>query len=288
VLAGKTAVNLVVCVKEVLHVHGLRAPTATNRPGGLPAPNRADECAVELAVRLREAHGGQVTLVSFAPPAAEAVLELYLGLGAEQLVRVWDEARAAGDHYAVALTLSRAVATLAADLILCGECAYGGEDTGLFGPALAEQLGWPFVGRVIAVELDGGGASVQRLIERGDRTAIRAPLPAVLAVSPEANQPRYPAYAKVRRARRQALDLSAIGLVPAGLPQPQTRITAWAPTRPRPKKLFAPPSTASAADRLRMVSGGGPARKSQGPLLEGSPDEAAAQILQFLQQEKLI
>jgi electron transfer flavoprotein beta subunit len=269
---------------------------------------------VELAVRLREQRGGQVTLLSVASPEAEETLDLYLGLGAEALVRVWDPLLAGVDAAAVALILAAAARRLRPDLILCGDRALGGDGTGLTGPTVAERLDWPFAGSIVAAASaiepaeraseharhppsDDGRLIVHRLIERGDRQLLRIPLPAVIAVSPEADPPRYPAFARVRRAARSSLDLEALDLIPAATAAAlercpaacsPTQVTGWAPARPRPKKLFVPPSTASAADRLRMVMSGGRARPTGDNLVEAPPERAAEQIMQFLRQERLI
>jgi electron transfer flavoprotein beta subunit len=284
--------NLLVCVTDVFHPHDLRLPgTEGESPTGLRMTNRADECAVAMALRLSEQHGGEVRLLSVTPPEAEEILDMYIGLGAEALTRIWDPTIERLDARAVALILSRAAERLQPDLILCGDRALGGDGSGLTGPALAQRLGWPFVGSIVAAE--AGQESeiiVQRLIERGDRQVIRLPLPAVIAVSPEADPPGYPAFARIRHARRELLDLQALGLSPDSVRAALSplKVTGWAIAKPRPKKLFTPPSTASAADRLRMVMGGGKARAPQDAVIEAPPEKAAEQMLQFLRQEGLI
>jgi electron transfer flavoprotein beta subunit len=284
--------NLLVCVSEVWHPHDLRPPeNGTGQPLGLRMPNRADECAVCLAARLVEQRGGQVQLLSATPPDAEETLSVYIGLGATALVRIWDPGLERLDALSVSLVLSRAAERLKPDVILCGDRAFGGEGSGLTGPALAERLGWPFVGSTVAFEAVETGALVtHRLIERGDRQVIRVRLPAVIAVSREADAPGYPAFARIRRARREEWDLSHLGLTPDQVCNARSPLKAsgWAIAKPRPKKLFTPPSTASAADRLRMVMGGGKARTAQDATIEAPPEKAAEQILQFLRQEGLI
>ncbi|HZP80186.1 MAG TPA: hypothetical protein VFB21_00990 [Chthonomonadaceae bacterium] len=283
--------HIVVCVKDVFHPHDLRLPANGQKsPDGLRMPNRADECAVELAVRLRDQEGGRVTLLSIAPPEAEETLESLVGLGADALVRVWEARLAEADVAAVASVLAAVMRRQQAGLALCGDRAVGGAGTGLTGPLLAEILGWPFVGGAVALEAGKKeGMVVTRLIERGDRQVLYTPLPAVVAVSPEALTPGYPALAKIRRAKREVCGLEGIASEAEALsaPLPMTVID-WAIAKPRPRKLFAPPSTASAADRLKMVMGGGMAKKAQDSSVEAPPEKAAEQILQFLRQEKLI
>lgn len=284
--------NILVCVSEVLHPHDIQLPSnGTRAPSGLRMPNRADECAVEMAVRFCGRQGGSVTLLSVAPPESEEMLGMYVGIGAEALVRVWDAVLAEADVGTVAYVLAKALERLKPDLILCGDCALGGMGTGLTGPLLAEYLSWPFVGSTTDLQADSeGGLRVYCLIEHGDRQLLWVPIPAVIAVSPNAPSPRYPALAKIRRAKRETWDLKALDLKTEEITEAALPMTAteWVFARPRPRKLFMPPSTASAAERLRMVMAGGMKKKTQDNFVEESPEKAAEQILQFLRQEKLI
>jgi electron transfer flavoprotein beta subunit len=254
-------------------------------------PNRADEGAMELALRLQEKQGGEITVVSIAPPEAEETLMRVVGMGAGAFLRVWSETLAEADAFGVSLALAVALRRLNPDLVLCGERAAGGLGSGLTGPLLAERLGWPLLTGAVHLDTDTEGRLVtaQRLIERGDRMILQAPLPAVVTAAPESPTPRYPAPAKARRAAHTVLDLENPEIAAETLRAfPMLPTVEWTVARPRPKKLFTPPSTASAADRLRMVMGGGMQKKAQDNLVEAPPDKAAEQILQFLRQEKVI
>src|SRR5262245_66253000 len=85
------AMNILVCVKDVLSSKDIQLPAnGTGLPEGCRMPNQADECAVEMAVNLRNKNGGRVTIVSVAPPELEEVSGMYLGLGADGCALVWD------------------------------------------------------------------------------------------------------------------------------------------------------------------------------------------------------
>lgn len=284
------AMKIVVCVTFVYHHLDLQVPAkgVAEPPRGLPMPNRADEGAMELALRLCEAVGGSVTVLSVAPPEAEETLERVVGMGAAAFWRVWEPALENAEVFAVADALVSALTELQPDLILCGERASGGAGTGLTGPLLAEQLGWPLLVGATHLEADAGNVRVHRLLTRGDRMALEAPLPAVVTVSPESPTPRYPALAKVRRAARVVREGTGLHGETPRSPAPPLSEVEWTIAKPRPKKLFTPPSAASAADRLRMVMGGGMQKKAQDNLVEAPAEKAAEQILQFLRQEKII
>ncbi|MCI0590284.1 MAG: hypothetical protein L0Y67_01535 [Gammaproteobacteria bacterium] len=254
-------------------------------------PNQADECAIEMAVKLRNEFSGLVTIVSITPPDAEEISSMYIGLGADALMRVWDDALESADAGQIAFVLMRLSIQFSPDIILCGDRAVGGDGSGLTGPLLAELLGWPFIGGLVAINLGSDKDLIcSRLIERGDRQIIRTPLPVVISISPETGQPKYPAFARTRSATRQVFDIASLGLNPTvlGCFALPSKDSGWSEAKPKPKKLFTPPATASAADRMRMVMGGGESRKPQGNVIEVSAEKAAEQVLQFLRQEKLI
>lgn len=281
-----------VCVKAGFSSLELQpSGNGAGRPSGFLMTNQADECAIALAASLQSKNDGDLTLVSVAGSETEEILDFYVGLGADAIIRVWDEILTSADTMIIARVLSYVAKRVMPEVILCGDRARGGESSGLTGPLLAEFLGWPFLGSLVKVERsDEREITCFRLIERGDRQIIKVPLPAVLAASPEGQASPYPSYKRIRRARRKFMDLGALAM-----PTEEMESLAfaagrlfWTTAKPKPRKLFTPPSTASAADRMRMIMGGGKTRKPQSNLIEGAPDEVADQILQFLRQERLI
>ncbi len=140
--------HCVVCVKQVPDTSEVRVDPRTNaliREGVPSIVNPDDLHALELAVRMREAHGGRVTALSMGPPQAEQALRRCLAQGADAAVLLTDRAFAAADTFATTHVLALAVRRLAAetpvDLILCGRQAIDGE-TGQVGPGPAWASTW--------------------------------------------------------------------------------------------------------------------------------------------------
>jgi electron transfer flavoprotein beta subunit len=284
--------NILVCVRAVFSPQGLQPPSnGSDAPAGFLTTNRADECAIQLASRLLKKSIGELTLVSVSGAETKETLDFYVGLGANGIIRVSDQSLSGADAGAIAFVLAQVSRRVKPDLILSGDRAIGGEGSGLTGPLLAELLGWPFLGSLVEVELSGDTQlTCVRLIERGDRQIFNVSLPAVLAASPEVEGTRYPAYKRTRQATHQVLDLNALGVTQQQLDGLVSAVTnsQWTIAKPKPRKLFTPPSTASAADRMNMIMRGGQTRKPQSSFVEGTPDKVAEQILQFLRQERLI
>jgi len=160
--------------------------------------------AIEEALRLREAHGGTVTVMTMGPPQSEKELREALAMGCDEAVFLCAPEFAGSDTWATAYTLSRAITKVDDyDLILCGKQAVDG-DTGQVGPGIANQLGIPqltYVFKIRDIDPDEGTIVVERLLEEG-REIVRTRLPALLTVVKDINQPRYPTFRGIRRARK--------------------------------------------------------------------------------------
>ena len=129
--------NIVVCLKQVPGTTDVKIDPQTNtlvREGIENIINPFDTYALEEGVRLKEQHGGKVTVITMGPPQAEAALREAISLGADEAVLLSDSAFAGADTWATAYTLSRAVTKLGqCDLIICGRQTIDG-DTGQVGP----------------------------------------------------------------------------------------------------------------------------------------------------------
>jgi electron transfer flavoprotein beta subunit len=165
--------------------------------GALPAVfNPEDLNALEEALRLKDAHGGRVTVITMGPPAAVNVLRESLYRGADEVVLLSDIAFAGADTLATSYSLALAIRKLGEfDLVLCGRQAIDG-DTAQVGPQTAEKLGYPQITCVSRVDelvapADGasGAVTATRSIEGGFETLISS-LPCLLTVTGEANEPR--------------------------------------------------------------------------------------------------
>ena len=210
--------NIIVCLKQVPGTTEVKIDPATNtliRQGIENIINPFDTYAIEEAVRLREKHGGNVTVITMGPPQAEAALREAISLGADDAVLLSDRAFAGADTWATAYTLSRAVIKIGQfDLVICGRQTIDG-DTGQVGPELAEMLDAPFVAYVSKVEeVRDGYLRVLRMVEEGHEL-IETTLPAVITVSKEINTPRLPSLRGIMKSK--SAKIAAWGLNELGV-----------------------------------------------------------------------
>jgi electron transfer flavoprotein beta subunit len=229
-------VKVAVCVKHVpsgrLRLEGNRL--VRDGPGEL---NDADKHAVEEALRVKEAHGGEVVVVTMGPPAAGESLRTALAMGADRAVHVSDPAAAGSDLVATSAVLGHALRREQADIVLFGQQTSDGVG-GVVWPAVAERLRLPFVSQVTRLELEGGRVRAGRQTEFGD-DVVEAPLPAVVSVSDAINEPRYASLKGQMAAKKKPVDvltLADLGLVPSDAGEPGSRTTVLAvgapPARP--------------------------------------------------------
>ena len=166
--------------------------------------NPFDMYAIEEGLRLKEAHGGKVTVLTMGPPKAEKELKEAVAMGCDEAVLISSRAFAGADTWATAYTLAAAIKKLDdVDVILCGKQAMDG-DTGQVGPGIANQLGvtqLTYVFKIRSLDPASGAIEVERLLEEG-REVVETKLPVLLTVVKDINQPRYPNFRGIRTARR--------------------------------------------------------------------------------------
>jgi electron transfer flavoprotein beta subunit len=161
--------------------------------------NPPDKNALEVALGLKEAHGGTVTLISMGPPLFKGYLELCLGMGADRAILLSDRAFAGADTYPTSLTLSRAVQKLGRfDLVICGEES-SDSSTGQVPPGLAEWLGVPQITFVDHVRVQEDSVIARRALG-SIYEVLAAPMPAVVSVVVGSNEPRFPDFDRVEMA----------------------------------------------------------------------------------------
>lgn len=284
--------SLAVCVKPAPAPNAIWADPLTgalDRDRLVWVTNPPDRCALEAAVRLKEAAGGEATVraLSVGPTETELALRDALALGADSVERLWDPAVAEVDAWGVAVVLAAALAEEPPDLILCGDQS-ADWGSGQVGPALAELLDRPQVTGVTRLEWTPGAAEliVQRKLERGAREAIACRLPALLTVDATLNEPRYPslaAHLASLRARIPVRDLSALGLSAAQARAQTPFPVELQPPRPRPKRLPTPPDDLPAFERIGAILSAGLAAK-QGTVVAGSPEELADRLIALLRE----
>jgi electron transfer flavoprotein beta subunit len=158
--------------------------------------------AIEEGLRIVEAAGeGSVTVMSMGPPQVEDALREALALGVDDAVLLSDRAFAGSDTWSTSYTLAAGVRKLADyDIILCGKQAIDG-DTAQVGPGVAQFLGVPQVTYAKKVTVEGGTATVERMLEDG-YDVVRVPLPAVVTVVKDINEPRLPSLKGKMKAKK--------------------------------------------------------------------------------------
>lgn len=201
--------RIVVPIKQVPETNAVRMDEATGtmiREGVEAIINPLDLYAIELAIRLREAHGGEVIAISMGPPKAVTALREAIAMGVDRGVLVSDKAFAGSDTWATSYVLAGAIRKLgqagAVDLIICGERATDG-DTGQVGPGIASFLDLPvasYVSKIESVAPGGKTIVMHRMVEEGYEV-LEADLPAVLTVVKEVADPRLPTLRGKQKAR---------------------------------------------------------------------------------------
>jgi len=209
--------EIIVCVKQVPDAKDVRLDPKTNtlaREGVEAIMNPFDRHALEEAVCLKEQLGGTVTVLTMGPPQAEDVLRESIACGADRGVLVSDRAFAGADTWATSYTLAGAIETIGkCDLILCGKQAIDG-DTAQVGPGLAARMGLPYVTCVQKTrEAAADSIVVERMMDDG-YDVVRLPLPALLTVVKDINEPRVPSLKgkmKAKKAEITVLSAADIG-----------------------------------------------------------------------------
>ncbi len=256
--------KIVVCVKQVPDTTDVRIDPATNtlvREGVPSILNPFDEFAIEEALRIREAQGGEVTVITMGPPQAAEVLRTALAMGADRVILVSDRAFAGSDTLATSYTLARTIEKLGgADLVLAGKQAIDG-DTAQVGPGIARRLGYTqltYVKAVAAVDPAGETITVERLID-GGRERVEGEIPALLTVVKDINKPRQPSILRMKKARNAEIPVwgaADIEADPAAIGQQGS--PTWV------EKIFSPE------------------QKPGGEVYTGDPDEQAERIAALL------
>jgi len=196
--------NIIVCIKQVPETTEVRINPETNtlmREGVKSIINPFDMYAIEEAVRLKERFGGKVSILTMGPPQADSALREAISMGADEGFLVCDRAFAGSDTWATSYTLAGAIRKIGAfDLIICGKQASDG-DTAQVGPGISTHLNIPQVTYVKKVEeATDKSMRLERMLEEGYEI-IETPLPALLTVVKEINEPRIPSLKGLMRAK---------------------------------------------------------------------------------------
>jgi electron transfer flavoprotein beta subunit len=251
--------RFVVCLKQVPNTTDVRINPETNtliREGVESIVNPFDMYAIEESLRLREKLGGTVTAITMGPPQAESALREAISMGVNEGILVSDRQFAGSDTWATSYTLAMALRKLGAfDLVLCGKQASDG-DTAQVGPGIAAHLDLPQITYVRRIEeIDAAHVVAERLLEDGTES-IHAPLPCLLTVVKEINEPRLPSLkGKMAAKKAQIVKWSAADI---GAEKARTGLEG-SPTKV--VRIFTPPP------------------RGGGVMLKGDPEAVAAELV---------
>ena len=187
--------KIIVCVKQVPDTSGKVAvnPDGTlNRASMQTIINPDDMNAVEAALKLKDATGCKVTVITMGPPPAAGMLREVMAMGADDAVLVSAREFGGSDTYATSQILAAAISTIGVesdDIVMCGRQAIDG-DTAQVGPQIAEKLHLPQVTYAADIQKDGNTVTVKRMLEDGYMT-IKVQTPCLITCIKELNNPRY-------------------------------------------------------------------------------------------------
>jgi len=234
------SLNIVVLVKQVPDTESERKLVAgagtLDRAAADGVINELDEYAIEEGLRIAEAHGGEVTILSVGPARAADSIRKALSMGADKAVHVLDDGIAGSDALATSAVLAAALGRVGFDLVVAGAEATDAR-TGVMAAMLAERLGVPQLTLASKVDISGTEVTVRRASDEGV-AVVSGSLPAVVSVLEKINEPRYPSFKGIMAAKKkpvQVLSLGELG-VPAeavGLGGSVTQVTDFAARPPR-------------------------------------------------------
>ncbi|MFC1970981.1 electron transfer flavoprotein subunit beta/FixA family protein [Chloroflexota bacterium] len=200
--------KMVVCVKQVIDPEAppasFKIDAANNKAvvqGVPPVIDPYGEFAVEASLKIKDALGGKISAISMGNNLLREVVKKPLSMGADELILLEDEAFMGGDSWSTAYALAMAIKKIGEyDLILCGREA-SDSNAGQTGSGIAEILGLPSVTLAKKIEITDSTAKVDRVTSDGYEV-IEVSLPAVITVSNEIGEPRYPTIKGIMAAKK--------------------------------------------------------------------------------------
>jgi electron transfer flavoprotein beta subunit len=212
-------VKIIACVKQVPDSEAKVSASGGQISWG-ESPlviNPFDEYAVEGALLQKEAHGGTVTALCLGPESGKEALKHALAMGADEAILISDSALERLDTQSAARILAAAITRIGGvDMVMFGRQTLD-DGSGLTAAQTARVLGWPMLGFVGHIELEGTGLQVTRVIEEG-RQNVRAPLPAVLSIVQSIGEPRYPSFIGIRKAAKATIPMWSLADLGASAP----------------------------------------------------------------------
>ncbi len=226
--------------------------------------NDADNYAVEESVLIKEAQGGEVTVLSIGPKKSDVMIRMAMAKGCDKATRVEDDRIATHDPLMVARVLAGGIKGQEFDLVMTG-CMANDDWHMATGVALAEELGVNHASMVNKLELQDGKVKVHRELEGGLLEVVELDLPAVLTIQTGINEPRYAPIRGIRQAQKKELNvvsLDDLGIDPAEVGTDASQVVL--------EKLYIP-EVESAAE-----------------FIEGEPEEKAEKLASILHKGGLL
>ncbi len=225
--------------------------------------NPWDEYALEEAILQSKAGGGKAVVVAIGTELHNDALKHSLAMGVDEAARVWDDSLQDADSLAYASAAAAAVRKIGdVSLVICGkESVDVGTDQHIY--QIARKLGFTllsYVSKIVAIDFAAGTIKVERLLEEGKQT-VTSRLPAVVSVMKDINEPRYPSFIGIRKASKAVIPVWSLADLGIGAPTMHSRVAAFKNLPPRDTKF---------------------------ELIEGTPEEQAAKLVDRLLEEKVL
>jgi len=206
--------KILIPIKQVPETSSVKMDEKTGtmiRDGTESIVNPLDLYSIETGLKLREKHGGNVTVITMGPQTAEKALKEAISMGCDDGILLTGKEFAGSDTWATSYAIAEIIkSSFNFDLIICGERATDG-DTGQVGPAIASMLDVPLATYVSCIEsVDEGYIVIERLVEAGYEK-LKLKLPALITVVKEIASPRLPTLRGKQRAKTTSIPkLSAL------------------------------------------------------------------------------
>ena len=232
--------NIVVLVKQVPDSGSERkldpADNTVARASADNVINEMDEYAIEEALTVKEAQGGEVTVLTVGPDTATDAIRKALSMGADKAVHVVDDALHGSDAVQTSAVLAAALSQLEYDLVLCGAEATDSQMS-VMPALLSERLGIPQLSGARKLTVEGGTARIERQTD-GGYWAVEASLPAIVSTWDTINEPRYPSFKGIMAAKKKPVEtrsLADLGVDPStvGLANATTQVLDFAGRPPK-------------------------------------------------------
>lgn len=254
--------NIAVCVKQIPdpnEPYALQDDGRLKREGTSPVLDPGDEYGVEEALRIAEAHDGEVTVVSMGPENAAEAVRRALSMGADKGILVTDDALEGADALVTARVLAATIKRIEPDLVIAGVESTDGS-SGVVPGMVAELMGLPMCTFTRKLEVKDGEIHTERQTEKG-YDELECPLPALITVTAAINEPRYPSFKGIMKAKQKPLE--QIGVSDLGLSDEDVKATQEvAAVKPAPER-------------------------QAGEIIEDD-GEAAGRVADFLKEKKVI